>query len=664
MVLLSGSVAVLSMPAPGPHGALIAGTGLQAGTVALTFDDGPDAVWTPKILAILRRYGAHATFFVQGARAAAHPELVTQAYAAGNEVGNHSFSHASDLLQAPAWRLFAETTSTERIVEGATGHAATMFRYPYTTQEAFPDATLPEAGRVSQLGYTEVGVGTDTQDWLQPGVMSIVASALEGPDTNVILMHDGGGDRSQTVAALPMILDALRSRNIDAVGIGDAMGMSREAAMPAVPASQADLARALVSLAPAGFVAWWVFFAVTALGFFQFLVLRALGMLHWARSRRSYDPPYEGVVTVLIPAHNEEKVIHRTLDSLVNSDYQSLEIIVIDDGSTDTTDAAVALYPDSRVRLIKQTHSGKAAALAKGLNAASGEIVVCVDADTLFTPTAISALARPFCDPRVGAVCGNPKVGNSVNLLTRLQSLEYLLSVNLDRRGYALINCIPVVPGAAGAWRRTAIEAAGGFPGNTVAEDMDATICISRAGYRVVYAPKAIAYTEAPQTLRGLHGQRMRWSFGTLQVLWKHRRAAFSPGNGSLGLAGLPTMWVSAVVLPFFWPLIWVAVAFSSLASWSPQGLWMLLVYNFVVVVFLGWALVLEREPMTNILMVPVYVIYSQFLQVIAVRALVRALCGDRVGWNPVGRVGSASIVERARVAQQTVALAPVAEAV
>jgi cellulose synthase/poly-beta-1,6-N-acetylglucosamine synthase-like glycosyltransferase/peptidoglycan/xylan/chitin deacetylase (PgdA/CDA1 family) len=638
-------------------------TGLRAGTVALTFDDGPDPVWTPKILAILRRYGVHATFFVQGARAAAHPELVAQAYAAGNEIGNHSFTHSSNLLEAAPWRLSAEMTPTQRVVEAATGHATTLFRYPYTTEQVFPDPNLPESTRVSQLGYTLVGVGTSTDDWLKPGVVSIVASALNRADANVVLMHDGGGDRSETVAALPQILDGLRSRNLDAVGIGDALGRSRQAAMPTAPASQADSSHLLMTVLTGGSVAWWVFFVATALGFFQFLILRALGIVHWGRARRTYHPPYEGLVSVLVPAHNEEKVICRTLDALVNSDYRSLEIIVIDDGSTDGTAAVVSRYPDSSVRLIQQTHAGKAAALSKGFHAARGEIVICVDADTIFAPAAISALAGPFWDPRVGAVCGNPKVGNKVNLLTRLQSLEYLLSVNLDRRGYALLNCIPVVPGAAGAWRRTAVEASGGFPGDTVTEDMDATICISRAGYRVVYAPKAVAYTEAPQTLRGLHGQRKRWSFGTLQVLWKHRRAALSPGNGSLGLAGLPSLWVGTFVLPFFWPLMYVALGLSSLMSWSPQGLWALVVYNSVVVVFLGWASVLEHEPIANLLLVPVYVIYSQFLQAIALKAVLQAMCGDRVGWNAVGRVGSVSVAESDQRAHQAVAPAHVAEA-
>jgi cellulose synthase/poly-beta-1,6-N-acetylglucosamine synthase-like glycosyltransferase/spore germination protein YaaH/peptidoglycan/xylan/chitin deacetylase (PgdA/CDA1 family) len=646
-----------SFPAP---------TGLRAGTVALTFDDGPDPVWTPKILAILHRYGVHATFFVMGACATFHPDLVAQAYAAGNEVGNHSFTHASDLELSPAWRLSAETTATQRIIEGATGHAATMFRYPYTTQQAFPDANSPQAERASQLGYTEVGYGTSTDDWARPGVVPIVARALSNPDANVILMHDGGGDRSQTVAALPMILEGLRTRHLDAVPLGEAMGMSRAAAMPSVPGFQVDTAHALVTataaLASVGSVAWWLFIVATGLGFIRIILLGVMGILQWVRSRRSY-PPYERLVSVVIPAHNEEKVIRRTLDSLMASDYRALEIIVVDDGSRDGTAAAVAPYPDQGIRLIQQAQSGKAAALTNGFNAAIGEVVVSVDADTLFTPTTISALAAPFNDPKVGAVCGNPKVGNRVNLLTRMQSLEYHLSINLDRRGYALISCITVVPGAVGAWRRSAILAVGGFPGNTVTEDMDATICVSRAGYRVVYAPKAIAYTEAPQTLRGLHGQRKRWSFGTLQVLWKHRRAAFSLSNGSLGVAGLPTLWV-AVVLPFFWPLMYVAVAFSSLASWSLQRLWMLVVYNLVVVVFLGWALVLEREPLTNLLLVPAYVIYSQFLQVIALRAVVQALAGDRVGWNPVGRVGSASIVEPARAPKQTLARAPVAETV
>ena len=332
-----------------------AATGLRPGTVALTFDDGPDPVWTPKILEILRRYGAHATFFVMGARAASHPELVGQVYAAGNEVGNHSFTHAYDLELSPSWRLSAETTATQRIIEAATGHAATLFRYPYTSQQAFPDPNAAEAERASQLGYTEVGYGTTTNDWTRPGVVPIVAQALSSPDANVILMHDGGGDRSQTVAALPMILEGLRNRNLEAVSIGEALGMSPAAAMPPVSVSQVNIAKgvltATAAVASMGSVAWWLFIATTLAGFGRIMLLGVMGMLHWIRSRRASRAPYQGLVSVVIPAHNEEKVIQRTLDSVVNSDYPALEIIVVDDGSSDGTAAAVARYPDDGVRL-------------------------------------------------------------------------------------------------------------------------------------------------------------------------------------------------------------------------------------------------------------------------------------------------------------------------
>ena len=420
---------------------------------------------------------------------------------------------------------------------------------------------------------------------------------------------------------------------------------------------------ATAAVASMGSVAWWLFIATTLAGFGRIMLLGVMGMLHWIRSRRASRAPYQGLVSVVIPAHNEEKVIQRTLDSVVNSDYPALEIIVVDDGSSDGTAAAVARYPDDGVRLIQQAQSGKAAALTNGFNAANGEIVVSVDADTIFTPATISALAAPFNDPTVGAVCGNPKVGNRVNLLTRMQSLEYQLSINLDRRGYALINCIPVVPGAVGAWRRSAIEAAGGFPGETLTEDMDATICVSRAGYRVVYASKAIAFTEAPHTIRGLHGQRKRWSFGTLQVLWKHRQAVFSRGDGALGLVALPSLWFCTVLFPFLWPIMYIAVVLRSLATWSPQGLWMMLAYNAVVFVFLAFALLVEGESLANLLLVPVYIVYRQFVQVVELRSVVLALCGDRVGWNSVKRVGSVNAATIPRGAKQTVAPAPAAEA-
>src|SRR6476661_2611351 len=189
------------------------------------------------------------------------------------------------------------------------------------------------------------------------------------------------------------------------------------------------------------------------------------------------------------------------------------------------------------------------------LASSHGEVVVALDADTHFEPDTIARLTRWFGDESIGAVAGNAKVGNRINLLTRWQALEYITAQNLERRALAALDTILVVPGAVGAWRRSALVKLGGFPTDTLAEDQDLTIALLRAGYRVLYDSQAIAWTEAPDTVSGLIKQRFRWAFGTLQCLWKHRKVTLKPRYGSLGLIAVPQTWLFqflfSVVAPF-----------------------------------------------------------------------------------------------------------------
>ncbi|HEY4864811.1 MAG TPA: glycosyltransferase family 2 protein, partial [Candidatus Dormibacteraeota bacterium] len=297
------------------------------------------------------------------------------------------------------------------------------------------------------------------------------------------------------------------------------------------------------------------------------------------------------------------------------------------------------------VRLIRQPQSGKAHALRVGFASARHPVVVALDADTLFTRSTVGHLARPFGNPRVGAVAGNPKVGNRLNLLTWFQVVEYVLTLNLERRAYALLGCVPVVPGAVGAWRRAAVDEVGGFSAATLAEDTDVTLALGRRGYRVAYAPRAVAYTEAPQTLGGLSRQRSRWAFGTLQCLWKHRQATFSPRAGALGMVALPAMWSVQLILPLMAPTIDLTLLLSPLVSWAPQVLAVTLVYNAALVILAAWALAVDREPVVLALLVPLQnLFYRQFLYVMALKAIVRAFRGIRVGWNPVVRRGTSTI--------------------
>lgn len=335
-----------------PTGVQLRETALRHGAVALTFDDGPDPRWTPRILDLLRQYHARATFFVIGSQAAQHPDLLRRMYAEGHEVANHTYTHSTDLEHAPAWRFGLELSMTRQVIEAATGHSATLFRYPYSDTLSDPRQDDQSLFKVAQQGYQIVGSGSDTQDWTRPGAELIASRALLAPDGETVLLHDGGGDRSQTVAALPGILAGLQARGLQIVPVGEAIGESPTAAMP--PASQPNLLLDSLVLGTLWTVyhgsSFW-FAAVNLVVLFAFarvLLLGGFALVHWAIGGRRPANPYRGPVTVLVPAHNEEKVIGRTLQALVSSDYPELEIIVVDDGSNDRTASIAAAIRSAR----------------------------------------------------------------------------------------------------------------------------------------------------------------------------------------------------------------------------------------------------------------------------------------------------------------------------
>ena len=632
-----------------PTGAQLRETALQRGTVGLTFDDGPDPRWTPRILDILGQYHARATFFVIGSQAAQHPELVRRMYAEGHEVANHTYSHAANLEAAPAWRFSLELSMTQRVIEASTGHSATLFRYPYSDSLSDPQQRDQSLFEVAQQGYQIAGTGADTLDWKRPGPAMITSRALADPDGQTVLMHDGGGDRSQTVAALPGILAGLQARGLRVVPVGEAIGESPDVAMPGTGQPDLLLDWLVLGCIWAASHSGGLWFAavnlVALLAFARVLVLGGLALVQWAVGGRRPRHPYRGPVSVLVPAHNEERVIGRTLQALLRSDYGNLEVIVVDDGSRDRTVRIASEFSERGVRVIQLPHSGKANALRVGFAAARHPVVVALDADTVFARRTVRRLVEPFGDSRVGAVAGNPKVGNRGTLLTRFQVLEYVLTLNLERRVYSMLNCVPVVPGAVGAWRRTAVEGVGGFQGDTLAEDTDVTLAVGRAGYRVRYVPSAVAYTEAPETLRQLSRQRNRWAFGMLQSLWKHRAATLNPRAGALGLIAVPGLWIAQVVFPIMAPTIDLGLVLSPLFAWGPQLLLEVIAYNVALLLLCLWALAVDGEPIGLALLAPIQnLFYRQFMYVVALKAVLRALKGIRVGWTRVTRLGSSPL--------------------
>ena len=305
---------------------------------------------------------------------------------------------------------------------------------------------------------------------------------------NIVLLHDGGGDRTQTVLALPQIIDGLRAAGFQIVPVSELVGQTRAQLMPPLTFRERLVAHAdgLIFTMYEWSRLSVAFIFVLGIGLVscRAIIVGLLAIIEKFRPAPPDQPDFQPMVSVLIPAYNEEDVIVYTVNSVLESDYPRLEVIVVDDGSTDGTgellDAQFGRNP--AVRIIHQPNSGKPAALSHALAEASSSIIVTIDADTAIEPDAISKLVRHFVNPRVGAVAGNVKVGNRISWLTRWQALEYVTSQNLEKRAFDLLNCIPVVPGALSAWRAEAINDSGGFSADTVAEDTDLTITIRRAG--------------------------------------------------------------------------------------------------------------------------------------------------------------------------------------
>jgi peptidoglycan-N-acetylglucosamine deacetylase len=665
-------------------------------TLALTFDDGPDPVYTTEILRVLKQRKEHGTFFVVGANAEKYENVLRQTALDGNEIGNHTFTHPH-ITQVSPLRAEMEVNATQRIIESATGHATRLFRPPYggeggvdptgfnlfqgmkwmvasatgnaknvpwqTAGDAATDSADPNnpdlirvMEQMQRLGYITVEMNIDPDDYSRPGKDTIVQRVIDqvekDPKSHVILLHDGGGDRQQTVAALPEIIDKLRAKGYRFVTISQLIGKDfHENLFPAVMVGQERIIGLDRFVFEGGFqlsrILQIIFLLSILLGVSRVLITAPLALLQARRFRKQVDShaDFRPSVTVIIPGYNEEKVIARTISTALASDYPDLRVIVVDDGSTDDTAEVVhrEFAHEPRVSFIRKENGGKASALNVGTAAATTEIVVCVDADTIIAKDAVAKLVRQFADPKVGAVAGNVKVGNRDNALTAWQSVEYITSQNFDRRAYAALNSVPVVPGALGAWRTSAVAEAGAYETDTLAEDTDLTFRVKLLGYEVRTDNEALAFTEAPDSVRTLAKQRFRWAYGILQALWKHRRAMFKRKHGAFGMVVMPAMWVYSILFQAFSPIVDLAVVITLV---NHNVLPVLVYYAaFFVLDFFGSALAfwLDKEnPKQLAWLFWQRFFYRQFMYYIILKSLAFALSGRHVGWGKLDRKATA----------------------
>jgi cellulose synthase/poly-beta-1,6-N-acetylglucosamine synthase-like glycosyltransferase len=588
------------------------------------------------------------TFFVIGSQAARYPSLIRELVQSGDEIGNHTFTHV--LLSAvPAWERRMQLDMTEAAVAGITGHYTRLIRPPYS---ATPDAVTPTDDSVlSKLAgshYYIVLANFDSQDWQRPGVPVILRNASPPHTTGgIVMLHDGGGDRSQTVRAVPQLISQLKARGFRFVTVSQLAGLPAGTANPPArgwPHSRGSIFVFSVRVAYAmTTVISILLIVIAALVALRALLLFALASHHVRRTRSRGAGEHTPSVVIVVPAFNEQVGIERAVRSLAASDYPDFEVVVVDDGSTDATADIVAGLDLENVRLVRQDNAGKAAALNTGVELSDSEVVVMVDGDTLFEADTVTRLVAQFADPAVAAVSGNTKVGNRSGLLGRWQHIEYVIGFNLDRRMYDVLQCTPTVPGAVGAFRRDVLVEVGGVPGDTLAEDTDVTLAIGRTGRRVVYAEDARAWTEAPSSLNMLWRQRYRWSFGTMQAVYKHRGAIVSrdPRQRRIGRRALPYMLLFQIALPAVAPLIDLFALYGLVFT----GAWRTLIvwgaFNLVQLAVAIYAFRLDRESLRPLWALPLQqFVYRQMMYLVIIESTVSALQGARSGWKHLPRTG------------------------
>ncbi|MFE9675797.1 bifunctional polysaccharide deacetylase/glycosyltransferase family 2 protein [Streptomyces sp. NPDC006259] len=676
-------------------------------TIALTFDDGPNPTWTPQVLDILEKYDVPATFFLVGSMVSRYPDIVKDLVEQGNEVGIHTFTHVDLSYQSDA-RVAREMEQTQLALAGAAGITTTLFRAPYSSEtDAIDNYSWPVYQRLGEDGYTSVFVDTDSDDWKKPGVSNIVkwATPKDGEGASV-LFHDAGGERSQTIAALPTYIKKMKAAGYTFTTISGVMQQDTAAAREAsgqqaagtAPSGQTDgggagsgaegtgatggvggtpgtggaggnadrlqaahreatgltLYEGKALVAAVAVAEWTVptlsvglaVVGVAVMGRFGMMLILARRHYRKRNKRRfSWGPTVTRPVSVIVPAYNEKECIANTLASLARSTHP-IEIIIVDDGSTDGTseisrEAAEALGM-ANVRVIRQENAGKPAALNNGVRNAGCDLVVMMDGDTVFEPDTVRQLVQPFADPKVGAVAGNAKVGNRDTIIGAWQHIEYVMGFNLDRRMYDLLRCMPTIPGAIGAFRRDAVLEVGGMSEDTLAEDTDITIAMHRAGWNVVYQEHARAWTEAPGSLKQLWSQRYRWSYGTMQALWKHRKSLTDKGpSGRFGRVGMPLVVLFQIVTPVFAPLIDVFTAYSMIFIDFGAALLAWLAVLCVQLVCAAYAFRLDREKYRYLLMLPLQQLaYRQMMYLVLIHSCITALTGGRLRWQKLKRTG------------------------
>jgi poly-beta-1,6 N-acetyl-D-glucosamine synthase len=376
-------------------------------------------------------------------------------------------------------------------------------------------------------------------------------------------------------------------------------------------------------------------------------VFSGLSVSHYVQSHkkslRQRRVKFTPEVSVIVPAYNEGLVVVNCVKSLLKQTYKNLEIIIVDDGSSDDTRHLGEQLQEqyASVRFYAKKNGGKASALNHGIARSSGEIIVCIDADSIFIPGTIKHLVESFIDPLVGAVGGNVKVANRENVLSRHQATEYVQGLTIQRKAFAFMNSMTIISGAIGAFRKEALDKIGGYSSDTLVEDMDITLSIARAGYKIEYNPRAIAYTEAPENIGDFLKQRQRWVFGGLQILKKHQDMIFNPEYREMGMLSLPYF----MIFPWIDVLISLLFGVVVIHAFFVNGVFQLVEFYLLMTALQGLvtfgAILMDKEDKKLLLLIPFESLwYSHVISFATVKAATQYLAKVPARWNKLERLG------------------------
>ena len=384
-----------------------------------------------------------------------------------------------------------------------------------------------------------------------------------------------------------------------------------------------------------------ILLASLALAFFYYFLTIPLAIYHKYLEAKAAARPLQSypVISIIVPAYNEEKCLARTIESILEADYPHKDVIIVDDGSTDKTYNIAMRYKEMGVRVFHRPNGGKFAALNYGLLFAKGEIIVTIDADSLIARNAIKEMARSFQDKRAFGVAGNIKVWNRNNFLTKCQALEYITGINIFRRAFDVFGAVSIVPGALGAFRKEVVEGSGFYDPYTLTEDFDITVKVLKAG-GIVQACDARAYTEAPQNLKDLYRQRMRWYRGNFQTIFRHWDAFVNPRFGSLHRLAFPWALFSMLGVPLAGIVVIVSAIMAILDGNGMQVLYMFGLFLLLQFWLSILAIQLDDEDMKLAIYSPLFVIgYKHLSDFFCLKSMIDVVTRRKVTWTRARRI-------------------------